>query len=239
MAVLARGAEEMIPALGRVAEPEGARGFAGDPAAVEVGAGTLRLRPLPEPRLEAARRPLEEGEKSVPRACFSCVLVSRQGNASALGEEAHRLGELQAIVPAQELERVATRATAEAVEEVEFRVNGEGGRLFLVERAEPLPPLAGALERHDCPHEVHEIHAGPDLVQDLGGHFHRLALRPETARGPRCCGSPSDAFDSSRVTTVAPAPPAAGSARRKRSTSGCPRRHPSTARRSAPVPLPW
>ena len=45
MPVLARGAEQLVPALGRVAEPEGARGLAPDPAPLEVRAGALRLRP--------------------------------------------------------------------------------------------------------------------------------------------------------------------------------------------------
>ena len=185
MPVLARGAEEVVPALGRVAEPEGARGLAPDPASLEIGAGALRLRPVPEPRLEAARGPLHEREEPVAGAGLRRRLAARQGDARPVGQEAHRLGEVETIVAAQELEGIAAGVAAEAVEEVQLRVDREGGRLLLVEGAEALPALAGALERHDRPHEVHEIHARPDLVQDLGGHSHRLALRPGTARGPR------------------------------------------------------
>src|SRR4029453_2259717 len=100
-------------------------------------------------------------------------------------------------------EGVPARVAPEAVEEVELRVNGEGGRLFLMEGTEPLPGLPRPLEGHHRPHEVHEIHARPDLVQDLGGHSHRPALRPGSARGPRRPARPSAAPAPSSATTVA------------------------------------
>ncbi len=115
-------------------------------------------------------------------------LVTRQGDTRPLGQEPHGLGELETVVTAEELEGVASGVAAEAVKEVQLRVDREGGRLFLVKRAEALPALAGALERNDRPHEVHEIDARADLVEDLGGHSHRLALR--AGRGAAASGEP-------------------------------------------------
>src|SRR4029453_8992289 len=101
-------------------------------------------------------------------------------------------------------EGVPARVAPEAVEEVELRVNGEGGRLFLMEGTEPLPALARPLEGHHRPHEVHEIHRPPGLVQGLGGPPHRPALRPGIARGPRPPARPSAAAAPSSGPTVAP-----------------------------------
>ena len=172
MAVLARGVEEPIPALGRKAEPEGPRGLAPDSPPVEVGPGPRGVRPVPEPGFEPTRGPLHEREEPVAGPGLAHPLVTRQGNTRPLGQEPHGLGELETVVTAEELEGVATGVAAEAVKEVQLRVDREGGRLFLVKRAEALPALAGALERNDRPHEVHEIDACADLVEDLGGHSH-------------------------------------------------------------------
>src|SRR6185436_20033322 len=60
MTLAARGAEEVVPPLGRVAEAEGPRGLAVDPAVLEVGPRARRFRRVPEPGLEPARGPLHE-----------------------------------------------------------------------------------------------------------------------------------------------------------------------------------
>src|SRR5262249_27275484 len=147
--VLPRGAEEVVPALGRVPEPEGARDVAADPAPVEVLAGPLGLGAVPEPRFEPAGGPLGEPEQPVAGPRFPGAFAIRQGDANPLGQEADRFGELEPIVPAQEFEGVAPRVAPEAVKEVELRVDREGRCLLLVERTQALPALAGTLERHD------------------------------------------------------------------------------------------
>ena len=107
-----------------------------------------------------------------------------------------------------------------------------------MERAEAFPALAGALERYDRPHEVHEIHARSDLVQDLGGHSHRLALRPDHARAARLGAAPVGLGALERHDRGArPAGRRLGEAEAR--DQGMSARHPSTARRRAPVPFPW
>src|SRR5262249_7935389 len=115
MPVLPRGHEKVVPAFGRIAEPEGPRGAAVDPAPLEIGARARGPGFLPEPRLEPASGPLGEREEAITRAHVPGALALGQGNAGPRGQEADSFGELEPVVASQELESVAARVAAEAV----------------------------------------------------------------------------------------------------------------------------
>jgi hypothetical protein len=60
--------------------------------------------------------------------------------------------------------RVAALATAEAVEDLALRVDVEGRRLLLVERAERAERVAGALELEVGTDHVHHVATRPDVL---------------------------------------------------------------------------
>ena len=59
-----------------------------------------------------------------------------------------RVHERQAAMVGEEADRIAMRAAAEAMVEILVVVDGEAGRLLVVERAAGLPLAAGADELH-------------------------------------------------------------------------------------------
>ena len=64
------------------------------------------------------------------------------------------------------------RAAAEAMVEALFVIDGEGGRLLLVERAAGLPLPAGALQLHLPPDKGGERGPRAQFVEELGGESH-------------------------------------------------------------------
>ena len=107
MAVPAGRAEQMVPALGRPAQAEGPRRLAAEAASVEVRAGALRVRAIPEPAFEAARGPLHEREEPVAGAGSGVDSrpgkgrpPGRPGGAPPRGSRDDRAaGELEALPP--------------------------------------------------------------------------------------------------------------------------------------------
>src|SRR5262249_1520826 len=109
MPVLSCSAEEVAPARGRVPQPAGARDVAAEPAPSEVRAARLGRGAVPEPRFEPAGGPLGEPEQPVAGPRLPGAFAIRQGDANPLGQEADRFGELEPVMPAQELEGVPPR----------------------------------------------------------------------------------------------------------------------------------
>src|SRR4029077_3805698 len=141
-------------------------------------------------------------------------------DAGALGQDAHGFGEGQAVLAHEEAEGIASHAAAEAVEDAPLGIDGERRGLLGVEGAEALPVLAGFFQVHEAADELDDVHPRADLVEDGRGEAARHQLCPSMA-------------------TVAPAPPSWPSPARWLVTSGWETSSSSTARRRAPVPLPW
>ena len=76
------------------------------------------------------------------------------------------LGEGEALGQREELEDVAARAAAEAVEEALAAIDGERRRLLAMKRAEAFVALAGELERRDLGDEVDDVGRLADLGDD-------------------------------------------------------------------------
>ena len=95
------------------------------------------------------------------------------------GELLDRVHERQAAVVGEEADRVAMRAAAEAMVEALLVVDGEGGRLFIVERAAGLPLAAGLGEFYMGGDDGREQGAGAQFVEELGGEAHGVSLSCE------------------------------------------------------------
>src|SRR5690606_17813775 len=87
-------------------------------------------------------------------------------DADPVGGEAHGLGEAHALVLLQEAKDVAALLAAEALEDLPLRVDAEGRRLLVVERA-ARPELAALLSQR---------HALTDDADDVGALAHELDL---------------------------------------------------------------
>src|ERR1041385_1188920 len=129
-------------------------------------------------------------------------LAPRQLDADAPGHVLDRLGEGEALGQREELEDVAARAAAEAVEESLGAVDGERRRLLAVERAESLVALAGELERRDLADEVDDVGGLADAADDV-------VVEVEQRHQP------------SSTATVAPSPPSLSLPGRHDFTAGC------------------
>src|SRR5262249_6448552 len=89
-------------------------------------------------------------------------------DAGALREEPRGLEELDPLAHHHELERVAARAAAEAVEELLRLVDVEGRGLLVVERAEAAVLAAGFLEGDRLGDEGDDVDGRPDLADEVG-----------------------------------------------------------------------
>ena len=184
----ARRAEQVVPALRRVPETEALGDLGADAAPGQVLPGSPRVVALAEPPLVAGGRPLEQPVEAVAGPGLRPLrrpAAGRERHPGPLGQEPDGLREVEPVVALEELEGVAPGVAAEAVEDAELRVDGEGRRLLLVEGAEALPALAGPLEGDVGADEVHEVHPRPDLLDDLRRHHHGLDLG-WVSEDPRC-----------------------------------------------------
>ncbi len=129
-----------------------------------------------------------------PSASGSRLLGSSTPTRSA--SSADGFGEGEPIVTHEEPEGVAAGAAAEAVEDAALGIDGEGRRLLGMERAEPLPVLAGALQVHELADELHHVQARADLIEELraeSGHHTRRGARPPSEPPPRQCAGKAGA----------------------------------------------
>ena len=111
-----------------------------------------RLTPFARPKgfLERPRRRLERIEQAEPflGRAFELRVGLWQLQAGFAREPLHRFRESEALRLHDKGEDVAMLAAREAMIEALLVIDGEGGRLLLVERAQPLPLAPGALQRH-------------------------------------------------------------------------------------------
>src|SRR5262249_22496371 len=218
-ALLGHVAQERIPTVRGVAQSEAARDLEVEAPALDIGPRLGALLGPERVGVELGRQRHDLAE-ALELAVGLWRPLGRQLHAGPLGQGPHRLRKGQAVLPHQEAEGGAAHAAAEAVEDASLRIDREGGGLFGVEGAEALPVFPGALEVDGLTDQLGHVHPGADLVEDLGGEAGGHQLCPSTA-------------------TVAPAPPSCGSPGRWLVTSGWGASSSSTARRGAPVPLPW
>src|SRR6266404_5730737 len=217
--------EQRVPALGRVAQAEALAHLGVHPTLLEIGARLLAAALPQRGGVELGRERHHAPQRFELAVHLGCPRARvGQGHPGALGERAHRLREGDAVLAHQEAEGVAARAAAEAVVDVALRVDRERRGLLGVEGAEPLPVLARALELHHLADDLEDVDAGADLVEVLLGESARHGVRPQPW---------------ARVATVAPPPPSEAAPGRCSTIRGWPPSTSSTARRSAPVPLPW
>ena len=92
------------------------------------------------------------------------VLLALHPHVEALGQELHRLLELERLGLLDELEGVAALAAAEAVVELLLGVHGERRRALVVERAQPGPARADPPQVGLLADQVDHVHRVPDAV---------------------------------------------------------------------------
>ena len=90
----------------------------------------------------------------------------RNGQAETARQHPHRFGEAHFLVQLDELDHVAADAAAEAVEEALLAVDVERRRLLAVERAQPFPRRAGLPQRHNVPHDRHDVGVKMKIVDE-------------------------------------------------------------------------
>ena len=91
------------------------------------------------------------------RRLFGVEIAFGDGHLRPFREDAHRVHEIDVFDLADEGDDVAGNAAAETVVELPFRIDGEGGRLFVMEGTAPPPVPALALERDVCGDKLHDV----------------------------------------------------------------------------------
>ena len=172
--------------LGREAEAE-----AIDRAGVQLALGDIGPRRRAARSREAlAEEALRQRHHVIERAAALLALALegrffRQRQPHLAGQPFHRLAEVQPLGLADELDRVAVRAAAEAVIEALLLVDAERGRLLRVERAQAHELAALAHELDPPPDHFGHAHARFQLVQEalVERHAPPLSL-PSAAPSP-------------------------------------------------------
>jgi hypothetical protein len=106
-------------------------------------------------------------EESLPRVVLRPGSHTGKRYTPSPGEELDGLSETQLLIEHDELERVATRLTAEAVEELKLGVHGERRGLLVVEGAEALEPSSALLQRYVLGHEADDVTRVPDRRDEI------------------------------------------------------------------------
>ena len=94
------------------------------------------------------------------------LLVFVQCDAGPVGQEAHRVDEVEVVHGAHKGDGVAGLLAPEAVVKALLGVDAERGCLLGVEGAEPAPAPADLLQRRVLADQLHDVGGRPDL-----GHF--------------------------------------------------------------------
>src|SRR6266849_6480594 len=192
--------EKRVPPLGRPAEAEAAGDLEVDTAALEIAAGLGALFGPEGVDVELGGQGHGAAERLELALDLGAALLG-QLHSGAIGKDAHGLGKGQAVLAHEEAESITAHPAAEAVEDATLGIDGEGRSLLGMEGAEPFPVLAGLLQVHEAAHELDDVHARADLVEEGRGE----------AAGHQLCPS---------MATVAPAPPSWPSPVRWLVTSG-------------------
>ena len=89
------------------------------------------------------------------------------GNLEVFQLSFDRFTEVQFVVDLDELEDVPTGLTAEALEQLAFGVDREGGRFFLMKRTQPLQAAARPLQGNVIRNDLDDIARGPYSLDDV------------------------------------------------------------------------
>ena len=170
--------ERDVPAVRGVTDAEVRPGGLVEAALGEEVATDLRLGRL-QLRHEEGRCRRVRVEQALPLTALPVrrrpALLTAQLDADPAGEHLDRVGEVEMLDLPHERDRVAGRATAEALVEAERGIHGERRGLLVVEGAQPLQPAAaGVAQRDVVADDLLQRHALTDrsdvLVANPPGH---------------------------------------------------------------------
>ena len=155
--------------LGRgVADAEGLHDVRSQLPVFQIGAGRLGGSALAQDVLvEAHGLLVHPVEQILARVLAPLLFILHQYHIGPLGQQADRTHEVGALDFFDERKGVAALAAAEAVKTLAGGVDGEGGGLLLVERAQSLERGAGPFEVNIGTDQVHDVQAFADGVQNL------------------------------------------------------------------------
>ena len=180
-ALLLEEAREAVPSRRGIPDAEGLQGVVDhrrrprhEAAPGELVEGVRALRVLAELSLEEGRGELVDRVEvlllfllAVDLRRGPCLLL--EGDAGALGEGAHGLGERGAFVLHDEVDGAALFLAPEAVEVAAVGVDVEAPRLLLVKRTQPDEGFPAALERgHALGDERDDVRSVADEGDGLG-----------------------------------------------------------------------
>src|SRR5205085_3295422 len=160
---------QRVPQVGRVPEPPRFRGLDGDATPLQVIAGDGSTGMFPENALiEDARLFIDLRERRPVRAATRLLRIRGLQVDASLGRQLlRRLAEALAVELHDELDRVAGRAAAEAVEDLLVGDDIEAGRLLAVEGAQAFPVAARLLQADAALHHRDHVDAVAQLLQLL------------------------------------------------------------------------
>ena len=162
------------PAFRRIADAPVLAGGDVQRAFLEVIARRRGFRTLEQFLLVALGGVLVRGKQLVlPRPVLraGALFIDLERDARPRGQHPQGRREIHVVVEHHELEHVAAGAAAEAVERLAGRIDVEGRRFFLVERAQRLRHVPRALELDIGTDDVGDIQRVADLVDRfLGDH---------------------------------------------------------------------
>jgi hypothetical protein len=91
--------------------------------------------------MKKIRRQLMNGPQFIPLAIFRFLFPGKHGGwdryPQELGQFVNRVRKTQALIVHEKRKDIAPQTAAEAMKNLFFFVNRQGGRLFLVERTKP------------------------------------------------------------------------------------------------------
>src|SRR5260221_1429621 len=161
---------QALPPIGRVADSEARRDFAGQAAALEIFDGARRCLQLIAIVIAGALHDLVQ-----VRSAFGFLyarLEIRHLHADRFGEILYRFDVAKALVFDEEGDGVSVHAAAEAVIELLGRADGKRGRLLGVERAAGRVVRPALLQRDAALDHVHDVDAMEQFLLE-GIRYHR------------------------------------------------------------------
>jgi hypothetical protein len=165
--------EDLVPGAGRVADAEGAQSLLAEAALGQVPARLLRLRRLPEVAGvvggDAVQQLLEAAALLAAGLGPRVLLLARDLDPVAVGQELDRLGKPEPVLLFDELDHVAADPAAEAVVELFLGIDRERGGALVVERTEAGVAGAGAAQIGVSGDHLDDVRRLLDPVEALGG----------------------------------------------------------------------
>ena len=162
-----RARQHAVPRAGREADAELLQHLAAEATALEVGPRAGRLVGVPQIAAVERRGLGEQLDQAL--ALAAALVVAPAGvvlelDPVAVGKLLDGVAEVEPLLLLQEGEDVAARLAAEAVVELLDRVDREGWRALVVERAQPEPARAPPAQ----------LGVGGDDLDHVGGRPHAL-----------------------------------------------------------------